>query len=126
MRALLVVAVACMLLGMTAVADHRPYRYTINLDEPAEKRYYPVVFDLCRDEVHSKAFKTLLKALEDTLIAQLGSAVGGKDRLFGAADNVFQNRLPEVQKELKFVAVASIINIHSPFTFCLFVLQGYF
>jgi len=101
MRALFVAVVACVLLGLTAVADHVPYRYTINLDEPAEKRYYPVVFDMCRDEVHSKAFKKLLVALEATLIDQLGAAVGGKDRLFAAADSVFATRLPEVSKELK-------------------------
>jgi len=103
MRAFTVVAFVCALLALSAVADHVPYKYTISLDEEPEKRYYPAVFDLCRDEVHKTAFFTLLNALDNTLIAQMAKTVG-KETLFALIDNSFAQRLPEVSKELKGIS----------------------
>jgi len=56
---------------------------------------------LCRDPVHRKAFDTLLYVLENTLLPELSKAVGNEQILYGAADRIFQGRLPEVHEELK-------------------------
>jgi len=103
MRALFGLVVVCVLFGV-CVADHRPYRYNISLDETPEKRYYPVVFDLCRDPKHRTAIETLLYALDHTLIAKLSQGLGGEEQLYATAAGIFQKRLPEVLQELNGIS----------------------
>ena len=100
----LVVVVAGVLLGAClVVADHVPYRYTISLDDPPEKRYYPAVFDLCRDDVHRENFVTLLRSLEGEM-NKLGFS-----QAFQLVGRAFNKMLPEVYQELSFVIHIYII-----------------
>jgi len=105
MRALLAVFAVFALFSACVVADHRPYRYTVDLDEPADKRFKTVVWDLCNDDYHRESTLFLLNQLRGQLIAALAKAMGGEAQLFYAMENLLKFRgLSDVWDELSGIS----------------------
>ena len=96
--ALVAAVVVCALLVARVEADHVPYRYNISLDDPADRRYYPAVYDTCRDEVHRTALFKLLDDLESQM-----EKLGVVD-YFDSIGELFQQRFPDVYEEVEFVS----------------------